>query len=179
MSEIERRASPELHTFGNMLDGYAAVFDVRSADLGGFYETVRPGAFRRCLLDKPDVLALWNHNVEGVLGRTKSGTLRLREDRRGLNFQLDVAKTAIGRDVLEMVGRGDVSGASFAFRVREERWSKVDGENLRELIDLDLHDIAITPQPAYVDATVARRHLEGHRAGRFALELAFLDTLRA
>jgi uncharacterized protein len=52
-----------------------------------------------------------------VLARTRSGTLRLAEDSKGLAFDLDVPNTSFGRDVLELAERGDIGGASFAFTV--------------------------------------------------------------
>jgi len=60
-----------------------------------------------------------------------------------------------------MVGRGDVTGASFAFNVKEHRWQERGGDlPLRELVDVDLTDVTITPNPAYPDTEVARRSLD-------------------
>lgn len=160
MSDLERRSAIELRAAGSRLQGYAAVFDALSPDLGGFREIVRHGAFRRSLAAAADVVALWDHDARSVLGRSKSGTLRLAEDARGLHFEIDAPNTTIGRDVLEMVGRGDVSGASFAFTAREQRWNRDHGGTLRELLDVELHDVTVTPRPVYPDATVARRSLE-------------------
>jgi len=158
----ERRNTIELRSDGKRLIGYAAIFNSPSLDLGGFVETIAPGAFKRSLSESPDVIALWDHDSRSVLGRTTSGTLRLSEDTRGLRFEIEAPNTTVGRDVLEMVGRGDVTGASFAFSVKEHRWQE-RGEDLpiRELIDVDLTDVTITPNPAYPDTEVARRSLDG------------------
>ena len=64
------------------IQGYAAVFDSPSLNLGGFREIVRPGAFTQSV-QRDDVRALFNHDPNFVLGRTKSGTLALLEDERG------------------------------------------------------------------------------------------------
>jgi uncharacterized protein len=158
---MERRAATELRTSGrNKLQGYAAVFGVLSQDLGGFTETIRPGAFRRTLAGKPDVLALLDHDTRLVLGRTTSGTLKLNEDANGLAFEIDVADTQPGRDLLVSVSRGDVRGASFAFKVREDRWSNSNAGMLRELLDVDLLDVTVTANPAYKDTVVDRRALD-------------------
>lgn len=158
----ERRVAAELRAEGSRIEGYAALFGVRSHDLGGFVETIRRTAFARTLADPSlDVFALFDHDRRAVLGRSRAGTLRLAEDSRGLHFELDVANTTTGRDVLESVGRGDVTGASFGFRARKDEWSKTaDGRPLRTLIDVDLFDVTVTPTPAYPDASVARRSLD-------------------
>ena len=157
---MSERRNIELRSDGKRLIGYAAVFNLPSLDLGGFQEVVAPGAFTRSLSANPDVVALWDHDARSVLGRTKSGTLRLSQDTRGLRFEIDAPNTTTGTDVLEMVGRGDVTGASFAFTVKEQRWRETDALPVRELLDVDLLDVTRTPSPAYPDTDVARRNFK-------------------
>jgi hypothetical protein len=180
-ADIERRAAIELRATGSRIEGHAAVFGAASRDLGGFVEAIRPGAFRRSLDEGADVLALFDHDSRLVLGRRSAGTLELREDNRGLWFSIDVANTTVGRDALVSVGRGDVTGASFAFRSRVDEWTfPPEGPARRELVDVDLLDVTVTPFPAYADTTVARRALEGQRPMfRLALARRYLDTLGA
>src|SRR5581483_4708551 len=64
--------------------GYAAVWDARSVDLGGFVEVVRDTAFDDSLANGADVRLLINHDKNLVLGRTRSGTCELSKDERGL-----------------------------------------------------------------------------------------------
>ncbi|MEA3540534.1 MAG: HK97 family phage prohead protease [Pseudomonadota bacterium] len=118
---LERRAFTELRTAGRRIEGYAATFGT-VADLGAFRERIAPGAFRSAIAG--DVLALLDHDAGKVLGRTRSGTLRLTEDSRGLAFSLDVPETQAGRDVLALAERGDLGGMSFGFNVPEggESW---------------------------------------------------------
>src|SRR5208282_1875589 len=73
------------------IEGYAARFNQQSKDLGGFRETVAPGAFTNALASNPDIRCLYNHDANRVLGRTTSGTLTLSQDENGLKFrcQLD------------------------------------------------------------------------------------------
>lgn len=169
----ERRNTVELRSDGKRLIGYAATFNTPSHDLGGFIETIAAGAFTRSLSKMPDVVALWDHDRRSVLGRTTSGTLKLAEDTRGLRFEIDVPNTSTGRDVLEMVGRGDVTGTSFAFKAVEHRWQERNGDlPIRELIDVDLVDVTITPNPAYPDTEVARRSLGGLHKPIFRLYAA-------
>lgn len=180
----ERRPALELRTLGGKtprLAGYAAVFDSPSEDLGGFVEYVRPGAFRRTLQsNKADPLALVHHMPHLVLGRRSSGTLRLSEDSRGLHFEIDLPDTTTARDIAVSVERGDIRGASFAFSVAKDgdRWN-MQGEHVtRDLLDVDLHEITITPTPAYPDTEVARRALATLAAPRRGVILArrFLES---
>lgn len=187
---IERRVALELRAAsGNGLPrpgrlvGYAAVFDKPSEDLGGFIEIVRPGAFKRTLQsNRTDPLALVHHLPHLVLGRRTAGTLRLEEDARGLAFEIDMPDTQPARDLVVSVERGDVKGASFAFTVASdgERWSVAGDKVLRELLEVTLHDVTVTPTPAYPDTEVARRSLDRHMPRRPRLHALrrFLETTR-
>lgn len=163
---MERRIAIELRAGGSVksprLVGHAAIFNSPSQDLGGFTEIVLPGAFKRTLQSDRDPLALVQHMPQLVLGRRSAGTLRLQEDQRGLAFEIDVPDTTAARDLLVSVERGDVRGASFAFSTPKggDRWEVRGDKVVRELIDVDLHEITVTAQPAYLDTTVARRSFE-------------------
>ncbi len=151
--DMERRAFTEVRTAGRRIEGYAAIFGSEAA-MGGFRERIAPGAFRGALAG--DVLALLDHDPGKVLGRTRSGTLRLTEDRRGLAFSLDLPDTAAGRDVLALAQRDDLGGMSFGFTVPKggESWS---GET-RTLNTIDLKEISVVSSwPAYPDTEIALR----------------------
>jgi hypothetical protein len=111
--------------------GYAAVFNSNSLDLGGFTEQIAPGAFDEVLASKPDTRCLWNHDESALLGRTTSGTLKLRVDKRGLYYDCIAPDTTLGRDVLVLTERGDISGSSFGFIVDSaegsQRWYDAQG----------------------------------------------------
>jgi HK97 family phage prohead protease len=140
--------------------GYAARFNCLSHDLGGFREIIRPGAFTAALA-KPsaEVFALFNHSKDMVLGSTASGTLRLFEDSRGLRFEVDMPDTALGRDLLTLMRRGDVVGASFAFSLAQggQKFVKDSrGHVTREIHSVAaLHDASIVTAPAYPQAYAA------------------------
>jgi len=180
----ERRPALELRARGGKtprLEGYAAVFDSPSEDLGGFIEYVRPGAFKRSLQsNRADPMALVHHLPHLVLGRRSAGTLRLSEDSKGLQFEVDLPDTGTARDLLVSVERGDIRGASFAFTIapQGDRWNVQGDLVTRDLLDVDLHEITITPTPAYPDTEVARRALASFKAPhRVALARRFLETL--
>ena len=152
---IERRRAADLSVApGRKLTGYAAVFgqETRIAD---FTEVIRPGSFTASLRGR-DILALVDHDPARLLARTKSGTLRLEEDSKGLRFELDVPDTQEGRDLLTLAERGDLGGMSFGFTVSKggERWN---GKK-RELRAVTLHEISVVHAwPAYQGTSVEPR----------------------
>lgn len=154
------------------IEGHAAVFNVESEPIFGmFREVIAPGAFARAIAEKQDVRALWNHDSAKVLGRTKSGTLSLDEDRTGLATVIDTAPTTVGEDALVSIGRGDVDQMSFAFRATREEWvdgGASDGLDLRTIKDLNLFDVSPVTYAAYTDTDVAVRM---HKEFRSALPL--------
>ena len=116
-ARIERRAAVEVRAAsGRRLVGLAAPFN-SPTQIGGFREVILPGSFRASLASGADVRALVDHDDDKLLGRTRSGTLRLAETGKGLEFELDVPDTQLGRDTLTMAQRGDLSGCSFGFIV--------------------------------------------------------------
>lgn len=139
--------------------GHAAKFDSLSEDLGGFRERIAPGAFAKTI-QSGDVRALWNHDANIVLGRNKSGTLRMSEDSAGLYYECDAPDTQLVRDmVMSPIARGDVNQCSFGFRTIEDKWAKVDGEWLRTLLEVELFDVSPVTYPAYASTDVAVRSL--------------------
>lgn len=169
---IERRRAADLSVApGRKLTGYAAVFgqETRIAD---FTEVIHPGSFTASLKGR-DILALVDHDPGRLLARTKSGTLRLEEDSKGLRFELDVPDTQEGRDILTLAERGDLGGMSFGFTVSKggERWT---GER-RELRAVVLHEISVVHAwPAYKGTSVEPR---ARRPYLTAAQL-YLETVR-
>lgn len=155
---LEVRSTGELRSNGKTLTGYAAIFNSET-DLGGFVEVIRNGAFRKSLEGGSNIRALYHHQGDALLGTTRGGTLQLREDAKGLAFQLSLPDTTHGRDLAVLVDRGDVAGCSFGFRVADggDRWEQRGGQVVRELLQVDLHEITLTSDPAYADTTVALR----------------------
>lgn len=146
------------------LVGYAAKFGTMSEDLGGFRETVMPGAFTRCLREGGDVKCLMNHSPDLVMGRTKNHTLHLEEDATGLHFRCVLPNTQAARDLHALVKRGDIDQCSFAFQARSQSWEEAHSENgdmyaLRKLMDVDLADVSAVTAPAYPDTIVNARSL--------------------
>ena len=125
--------------------GLAVPFNSRSSEMLGFIETIRRGAFS---LDA-DIRALFSHDARSVLGRTKNRMLRLTEGEAGIDFELDLPDTAVGRDVFALVKRGDIDAMSFGFRTISDRWYVDAGVNHREIIAGELVEISPVAFPAY------------------------------
>jgi HK97 family phage prohead protease len=152
-----RRATVDVSARGRKLEGYAALFGAE-ARIGSTVETIRAGAFAATLASGRDVLALVDHDPARLLARTKTGTLRLSEDARGLAFSLDLPDTGPARDVLALAERGDLGGMSFGFRATDEHWS---GDR-REIRAAELFEISVVQAfPAYEGTTVEPRARHG------------------
>lgn len=139
-----------------VITGYAAVFNSLSEDLGGFRETIKPGAFANALKNA-DVRALINHDEDKVLGRTTSGTLELREDDKGLRATIYPPNTSYANDLMQVMGRDDVNQMSFGFRVNDkgQSWDFSNGKNIRTISDFtDIFDVSVVTFPAYKDTSV-------------------------
>lgn len=143
------------------LIGHAAVFNSRSVDLGGFREIIAPGAFARTISDGHPIFAVHHHNMADLLGSSRSRTLRLSEDDRGLYFELTLPDSSLGRDIHELVKRGDLASMSFSFYVNGaagESWRETSsGEIERTLKDVILLEISTVAMPAYPASKVSAR----------------------
>jgi len=158
---IEERAEGD--SGGAKIAGYAAMFNVLSQDLGGFKERIAPGAFDNVL--EQDVRAVFNHDPSLLLGRSAAGSLRLSVDGTGLAYEVDLPDTTVGRDVKELVNRGDISQSSFRFSVLKAEWSVgEDGGEIRTIEQVGtLVDVSPVTYPAYLDATVAKRSMDENK----------------
>ncbi|AWM25972.1 HK97 family phage prohead protease [Sinorhizobium fredii] len=173
---IEKRIATEIRAEGRKLTGYAATFNTETRILD-FHEKIAPGAFAASLRSNPDILALVDHDPSRVLARTKSGTLRLSEDERGLKFELDVPDTSAGRDVLALAARGDLGGMSFGFTVPDggDSWA---GDK-RELRNVVLHEISVVQSfPAYGGTSVQARSRQQRTDADRRIALLELEGVR-
>ncbi len=169
MNELERRYTSvpvELRAQGDQLKigGYAAAFNRPSENLGGFVERVAPSAFNKWRgLGWPDVLARYNHDDNMLLGTVGGGTLTLRVDEVGLDYEVELPRSR--SDIGELVQRGDIRKSSFAFRIASadgDEWGLSEEQNypLRTLHSVQLIDVAPVNKPAYPDSTAGMRGWE-------------------
>ncbi|WP_259688319.1 HK97 family phage prohead protease [Lactococcus cremoris] len=149
ISQLSTRAEGEEKSVA--IEGYAAVFNSKTSIGGWFDEVIEPGAFSRSLSDNGDIRALFNHNWDNVLGRTKSQTLELREDEKGLNFKVELPDTSVARDLTISMERGDINQCSFGFFITDEEWNYNVEPALRTIKEVELFEISIVSIPAYDD----------------------------
>jgi HK97 family phage prohead protease len=147
----------------NIIEGYASIFNSRSELIcengKTFYEYINPKAFDSALQREDlNCLATLNHERKQMLARTKSGTLTLNVDEKGLQYRFEIPKTQLGNDVKEMLYRGDIDSSSFIYTVRNEnlKWSKdLDGTLVREVMKIEkLIDVSLVIDPAFQGANV-------------------------
>jgi HK97 family phage prohead protease len=170
--EAERRYQPageDLEIRADLngnISGYAAVFYTGEANTEfglweGARERIAPGAFQRAISERDDARALFNHEPDKLLGRVSAGTLLLEEDGRGLHYSINLGNTSIAKDVKEMIGRGDLTGSSFSFKVTEEEWTEEEGTQIRNIKGVQLFDVGPVTFPAYDASTVKSRDIQG------------------
>lgn len=105
----------------------------------GYYEereVIEAGAFSESL-ENDDQRALWNHHREIVLGRTGSGTLRLSDSEKGVDFEVDFPDSPEGQSKFVTVSRGDVAEMSFGFddiNLKEEFLKEGDRRIYRRIV---------------------------------------------
>ena len=151
------------------LRGYAIVYNSLSEPLYGdlFRERINRGAFTKSLL-KDDQVCLWGHDTRYVLGRKSAGTLILREDDKGLYFEVSLPNTTWARDLKESVDRGDIKQMSFGFKVVRDNWLdnkdtlKEYGMPIREVEEITLHEISLVTFPAYPETNVRDKNEDAY-----------------
>ena len=163
----EIRADADSSAMDGSIRGMAAVYydgteatEFRLAD--GIFERILPGAFAGEAL-RGDVMALFNHDENSILGRTSSGTLELREEPTGLAYEVQASNTTVFRDLREHIRRGDVNGSSFAFAVPPggESWKREGTRRIRELRSVRVFDVGPVVNPAYKATTTHTRSVVG------------------
>ena len=140
------------------IEGYFAVFDSEYPLWEGASEIVAPGAFTSSL--GGDIRALINHDSSLVLGRTKAGTLTLRQDERGLWGSIKINRDDVdAMNLYARVQRGDVDQCSFGFDIKRETFVDLgDGKCRWEIEEVDpLYEVSVCTFPAYTETSVSAR----------------------
>lgn len=140
-----------------VIEGYFAVFDSVYQMAPDLSESIAQGAFSRSISN--DVRALINHDTTLVLGRSKAGTLQLREDAHGLWGRIDInPNDSDAVNLYERVKRGDVDQCSFGFDiVKEDTEVREDGSIHWTLKDVELYEVSCCSFPAYENTHISAR----------------------
>jgi len=177
VNEFELRAGPTGD--GMSFTGYAAVFNSDSEPLP-FIERIQHGAFKKSLKSRQPIKMYMNHDSSMLLASTRSRTLRLEEDSKGLLVNADLPDTTVGRDLSVLMQRGDVDSMSFGFSVPAGGDSWSDDGMSRELRQVRLHEVSVvTGFPAYKATSASVRSLDllAKRTGVNADKLAEAITM--
>ena len=140
------------------IEGYFSVFNSEYPLWEGASEIVKPGAFTNSV--SGDVRALINHDSSLVLGRTKAGTLTLRQDERGLWGSIRINRDDVdAMNLYARVQRGDVDQSSFGFDIKRETFVDLgDGKCRWEIEEVDpLYEVSVCTFPAYTETSVSAR----------------------
>ena len=140
---------------GHTFTGYAAIFNSEAEGLST-REIIKPGAFSKSVAAAErgdwEVKALQDHDPKYFLGSTKTGTLDLEEDDRGLKVRVSLnPEVTFASDLAAMLRRdGAAMGMSFGFSV-PNKGDMYDDNGVRELRNIRLHEVSLLTgnQPAY------------------------------
>ena len=178
--EITYRAKKDNNK--KIIQGYAVVFDrwAEVKEWGEYWsECIRKGAFSQSLIEN-SILALYNHDFNNVLAR-KDINMKLVEEDKGLYFEIELPDTTQANDLYELIDKGIVNQCSFGGFVRKNVWSyDGDGNLLREILDVDLVEITITPIPVYevTEAEVKRCREARNNNQNKQINLDFEEIIR-
>ena len=170
MKDIEIRNYGGIENFNEetrTISGYALKFDTPSQYMG-FYEKIDRSAIDEELIKRSDIFALFNHDENKVLARSRYGEgslkLEIRED--GLYYEFEAPHTQWGDEVIEHLKRGEIFGSSFAFMLPmddtgDKREYDENGVLNRTIIKIErLFDVSPVFEPAYLATTCSKRTLQ-------------------
>jgi HK97 family phage prohead protease len=126
--------------------------------MGEYTEAFEPGAFRKTIMERDDIVLLANH--EGLPFARYPGTLSLAEDDIGLfsSTELNHLDPDVTSLVSKMPGgpgnRNDLNQMSIAFRAVRQEWDTSGDLEHRRIIEAKLYDVSVVTSPAnpYTDA---------------------------
>ena len=139
------------------IEGYFVVFNTETEIWDGLFEEISDKAFEN--IDLTDIRALADHDTAKVLGRTKSQTLKLSVDEKGLFGEITINKNDTEAvNLYERVKRGDIDQCSFGFSILNETMEqRADGTTKWTITEIELFEVSVVTFPAYADTSVEAR----------------------
>lgn len=152
------------------ISGYFSVFNSDYELWPGATESIAPTAFDDALAD--DIRALIDHETRLVLGRTKAGTLTLKNDSRGLWGEIKVNQNdQDAMNLYERVKRHDVDQCSFGFDIIDEEFED-RGDSVHWTIKkVKLYEVSVVTFPAYTETSVTARKNQLKEIKKRSLEI--------
>lgn len=146
----------------NQIIGNPVVCGVRT-QMYDYVEIIEPGALVEA--DISDVLLTVNHNLNDIpLARSRGGqpgeTMQLSVDSYNcrITAQLDVENNPQARALHSAVARGDITGMSFMFHVKEDTWEHENDTLVRHIQKIDkIFDVSAVTIPAYPSTSISAR----------------------
>lgn len=166
-SEIEIRSNIELRAIEGETRTLKGFIPYNSNSEGlPWIERLARGCFTKTLQESRDILGLYDHATGNLLARTSNGSLRFNDTEAGLEYELDLPDTQLGRDTYEMCKSGLLSGCSFGFSAIKDDWTYENNEEVRVILEARLYEVSIVAQPAYPTTTVSARSLSSFLEGK-------------
>ena len=128
------------------IKGYAALFDHWSLPISERGKVFRERIKRGALTPESNVSMWWMHDSKNPLANTRSGTLSIHEDEKGIAFDADLGTSARADEIRDLVARGVVSEMSIGFTVEADAW---DGATSRTVTKARLHEVSLVENAAY------------------------------
>lgn len=152
-----------------IIRGYFSIYNSDYRIWPGYIERIAPGFFDG--IDMTDVLCLYNHDDDRLLGRQVDGegTLKISFDTKGGFFEVEKSNTTTANDVYEDIKLKNIRGCSFAFSVAEQSVEydvpQSDGSTATVVTLIRgkvLYDVGPVTNPAYTETEVeaAQRSLK-------------------
>jgi HK97 family phage prohead protease len=161
---------------GSIITGRPIVYNSRT-DLGWFDEIIEAGALDKA--DLTDVRFLVNHDTSRIpLARSRrnngNSTMMLTVDSEGMEIKvnLDVENNSEARALYSAVQRNDITGMSFMFSVRDEKWEDIDSEHpTRRITQIGtVVEVSAVTFPAYQSTEIYARSKEAVETALNTLE---------
>lgn len=156
-----------------IVEGYAIVFDQRTMlyEVEGvkYYETIDRQSLNNT--DLKDVCLKYNHGDNGkILARTRNNTLELKVDDKGLFIKAKIAETTDGKDLYELIKRGDLDKMSFAFIVDDDDY---DGNTHTRIIRSikKVFEVSIVDTPAYEGTSIIAKRCKDNFVKEYQLSV--------
>lgn len=182
--DFEIRAAKDEQN-GTFIEGVPIVFD-KKCDMGFFEEYISRDALSKT--DMKDVRFLVNHNIEMTpLARSRNNNanstmqMEVKEDGMHIRVNLDTENNTDAKNLYSAIQRGDVSGMSFMFVVRGDKWEKLNSDYpKRTITDIEkIFEVSAVTFPAYEDTSIKARSVSALESARQELESKRAEELKS